>query len=121
MSKMQLLRFMVFGLSVLFTSFSAITSYAMADQKPAEKAEQTQGHAKKEGSGVSHFVVDQKEQAAKEGDLSEGKGHGTKTGDAEHFDQGEAAKESAESGETMESHPHSHKAGEGAEHYEPNK
>ena len=118
---MSKLRFMVFGLSALFISFSTMTSYGMADQKPVEKAEETQGHAKKEGSDVSHFVVDQKEQAAKEGDLSEGKGHAAKTEDTEHFDQGEAAKESAESGETMESHPHSHKPGEGAEHYEPNK
>ncbi len=121
MSKLRFLRFMVFGLSVLFVSLSTMTSYGMADQKPAEKAEETQGHAKKAGSDVPHYVVDQKEQAAKEGDLSEGKGHGVKSEDAEHFDQGEAAKESAESGETMESHPHGHKAGEGAEHYEPNK
>ena len=110
----RLLQFVVIFVSILFVSSNSFAAASNTDNE-------TQGHAKKKGSDVSHYVVDQKEQAAKEGDLSEGKGHGVKSEDAEHFDQGEAAKKSAESGETLESHPHSHKTGEGAEHYEPNK
>ncbi|MBI4971235.1 MAG: hypothetical protein HZC17_05295 [Candidatus Omnitrophica bacterium] len=116
---MSRMRFMFLGLLVLFVMF--FSSYSLAAPTNQEAGKSTHGHAKKKGSGVSHYVVDQKKQAKIEGDLSKGKGHAAKTEDTKHFHQGEAARESAESGEMMESHPHSHKSGEGAEHYEPNK
>lgn len=110
----RLLQFLVMFISIFFVS-----SYSLA--AASNQSAETEGHAKKKGSDVSHYVMDQKEQARIEGDLSKGKGHAAKTEGMEHFDQGEAAKESAEAGETLESHPHSHKETSGVGHYEPNK